>query len=418
MIPRGARRRVKSLVTCCANRRIKTAILYDTHTHSRLTHSRGSSMLSVERRGVEPECKQSCRNMNPEPRNRRQRRRAYLQCRRAYLHYHLCNITHLVCRSVQSARIIRNDIFRYRFNGMGHILSVLETDGYVVGSNNGPSGLHVQDNGVWQHRGWRNVRAFSVAVDDSAKAILLACGNGLLRSLDAGQSWRVESDWRVTEVLDVLPGPHAGGALLATAHGVWQWAPESDDAWRPINDGLDSTFVSQLVRLNSGYAAATETGVYTLRTAPGGKRTWKRVGVTSPARSITVSHGDRRWIVGLEKRGIARSSDGGTTWTYPLASDSIYATASHPIDENTLVAGGLSGTLWLSTDGGVSWQNVGTPGGGDAIHSLAFESEDSPIALCGCGKTGLHRYDPTNENHLGHALERAFISKILTHEQA
>lgn len=300
---------------------------------------------------------------------------------------------------------------------MGHILSVLETDGYVVGSNNGPSGLHVQDNGSWQHRGWRNVRAFSVAFDRDADAILLACGNGLLRSLDGGSSWRVESDWRVAEVLDVLPGPYTGGALLATAHGVWMWSPDSDDAWQRVNDGLDCPFVSQIVPLHNGYLAAAEAGVYTLRLSAGSKPKWKRVGVTSPARTINVSADERRWVVGLEKRGIARSPDGGTTWTYPLAEESIYATATHQGDDNIMVAGGLSGILWFSADAGLSWRNAGKPGGGDAIHSLAFDDRDSLMTLCGCGKTGLHRYDPSSQQYLDHALDRAFVSKILTQDQ-
>jgi hypothetical protein len=98
---------------------------------------------------------------------------------------------------------------------------VLEAGGFTVGSDNQLSGLFAYDGQTWMHRGWPNIRAFGLALHaDNNQMLYLAAGNGVLRSSDGGNSWRVLTDWRITEVLDVVIDPlNANHLIAATAHG-------------------------------------------------------------------------------------------------------------------------------------------------------------------------------------------------------
>jgi photosystem II stability/assembly factor-like uncharacterized protein len=299
------------------------------------------------------------------------------------------------------------------------LASVLETDGYVVGSNNGPSGLHTFTDDRWRHSGWTNVRAFSVDVEPDTGAVLLACGNGLLRSPDAGDSWRVETDWRITEVLDVLPPSRSRPTLLATAFGVRR--QDSETSWSHLDRGLASTYVSRLVDVGDGRVlAATETGAALF--LPHLER-WLHIGPPVAVRSIAVGGPGARdtWFIGAERGGVLTSRDGGTTWHRPesaagdhdlLRGDSMYAVAINPGHPEHLAAGGLSGHLWFSNNAGESWRIAATPAPGDAIHALAFAPDGSAL-LCGCGKTGLHTLDPDTGATRSRDLDRSFVSKIV-----
>ena len=101
--------------------------------------------------------------------------------------------------------------------------AVLETRNYIVGEANAASGLYRRSERGWSHTGWQNLRCAAVAVEEAEpETLFLASGNGVLRSRDGGTTWRVTTDWRVAEVLDVALDPFAPGSLYAaSAYGVW-----------------------------------------------------------------------------------------------------------------------------------------------------------------------------------------------------
>lgn len=301
------------------------------------------------------------------------------------------------------------------------LASVLETDGYVVGSNNGSSGFLAYSDGQWHHAGWTNVRAFGVDVEPDTGAILLACGNGLLRSPDNGKSWRVETDWRITEVLDVLPATPTRPTFLATAFGIRR----GPSGWEPLDRGLSSKYVCRLADVGGGRVlAATESGAALF--LPDLDR-WLLVGPSVAARSLAVSNHDAApglWLMGAERGGVLTSRDGGTTWHRDwLGADSIYAVAidtTDGTDGTRLAAGGFSGVLWLSDDAGESWRMAGRPTTGepgDGIHALAFAPLDDTgtgtTLLCGCGKSGLLTLDPETGATRSRALDKSFVSRIV-----
>lgn len=101
---------------------------------------------------------------------------------------------------------------------------LIKTQGYVVGSPLAASGFHRFEGGeTWTHIGWNIPRVSGLAYDPTNPDVLfLACGNGGLRTLDGGQSWRITTDWRVTEAQDIAVDPNAPSHVyIATAYGIW-----------------------------------------------------------------------------------------------------------------------------------------------------------------------------------------------------
>ncbi len=103
---------------------------------------------------------------------------------------------------------------------------VLGNQNYVVGSSTLHSGLFVSYDGAesWEHLGPKNLKAYSMdAVEPSGGRILyIAAGNGVHKSTDYGVTWKIVTDWRMTEVLDIKVDQNAPEHLFAaTAFGFW-----------------------------------------------------------------------------------------------------------------------------------------------------------------------------------------------------
>jgi hypothetical protein len=110
---------------------------------------------------------------------------------------------------------------------------------FMGGSSIG-AGLWISDDTAktWTQIGWKHVKCYSVDVVDSSngKIIYLACGNGLMRSLDAGDHWRMLTDWRISEVLDVaIDQSHPNTIGIATSTGLWQTNDEGVH-WKEVGE--------------------------------------------------------------------------------------------------------------------------------------------------------------------------------------
>src|SRR5690606_7753502 len=243
---------------------------------------------------------------------------------------------------------------------------VLETHDYVVGAANASSGLfRYEGDARWTHLGWPNVRANALAADPARPdTLLLAAGNGLLRSYDGGASWRVATGWEVTEVQDVAADPAApADVYLATAHGLWRSA-DGGETWAEANEGVAPRFV-QAVAVDRGRAghvlAGGEGGLF--RSADGGRR-WARVGPEGVAvRALAQSPVlPILWLAGTEGRGLLRSTDRGGRWAFVGAADAtFYAVAFDPHDALRMAAAGYQTGVYVSTDGGDTWtRHAGT----------------------------------------------------------
>lgn len=93
----------------------------------------------------------------------------------------------------------------------------------------------------------------------------------------------------------------------------------------------------------------------------------------APARAASVSPASPGRLIALSGKQVLTSRDAGATWNRAsdLPDPDLYALALDPTDTRRLVAGGLSGQVYLSGDDGVTW----VPGDrlNGTITALAFE---------------------------------------------
>ncbi len=245
-------------------------------------------------------------------------------------------------------------------------VSVLQTQSYIVGGKNPPTGLYLhQQDTVWQHLGWDNVRNFGVTgVPHQPDTIFLACGNGVFRTLNGGLDWKITTGWEVTEVLDVALSPDKPGRMLAaTAYGIWA-SDDYGNAWRESSTGIEHPF-TQTVRFDrtdgNRVLAGSEETLYLSREAGA---SWHAIGPADVAiRTLEQSPvAPDLWLAGTMDKGILVSRDGGSVWTQldgGIRNATIYAIAFHPDDPNRIAAGGFHTGVFLSTDGGETWQVTG-----------------------------------------------------------
>ena len=92
--------------------------------------------------------------------------------------------------------------------------------------------------------------------------------------------------------------------------------------------------------------------------------------------------------------GVWHSPDAGTSWLrhrapFPLNSR-IQALAVHPTAPHTLFAGGDTG-LFVSRDGGATWEQLASPEALPTIWSLAIDPVDPSILFAGTRPAGVYR---------------------------
>jgi photosystem II stability/assembly factor-like uncharacterized protein len=102
--------------------------------------------------------------------------------------------------------------------------------------------------------------------------------------------------------------------------------------------------------------------------------------VVSPTGKLFVAY----WDVHARGGGVARSSDGGETFTLGLEGESVRALRLAPSDPNVLVAGSLTG-VFRSTDEGETWRRI-TPLNHPEllnVESVAIDPRDARVIYVG-----------------------------------
>ncbi len=153
---------------------------------------------------------------------------------------------------------------------------VLGNQNHVVGSSTLKSGLFVSyDNATtWKHLGPKNLKAYSMdAVDSSNGRILyIAAGNGVHRSTDYGKSWKIVTDWRITEVLDVkIDQSNPNYLYAATAFGFWR-STDGGDSWTNPDGPLKERYCYRIESIEADSLTMIVDG-------PGLSDTWKTIQV-------------------------------------------------------------------------------------------------------------------------------------------
>ncbi len=235
--------------------------------------------------------------------------------------------------------------------------------GYVVGAKLQESGLfRYAGDSSWVHLGWNHPFISGIAHTGPNGAWLLAAGNGAMRSVDGGVSWKITSGWRVTEAQHIAVDHFDPNLVyLATSYGIWH-SVDNGQNWYESSEGLVQKYTQAIVAdvANARRAlAATEGGVYVTVDAA---RRWGLVGPAEPMIDLAQSAADPlRWISGTRAGTAYMSFDGGLTWAEVFdAQHEVTGVAADPNDANRFVYVTYGGGGFLTEDGGATWTAIGT----------------------------------------------------------
>ena len=249
-------------------------------------------------------------------------------------------------------------------------LTAVNSKGYVAGGTLMASGLFLyRGNRSWTHLGWNTPRAKAFTCEPANSDIMfLACGNGAARSRDGGRTWRITTDWRVTEALDICLDPNAPlHVYLATAYGMWS-SKDGGQTWAEASAGIEKKYIQtvQVDRTNAGRVfAGTEGGLYL---STNSAASWSRVDSVQDA-IIELEQSPAApavWLAATQARGILLSNDSGRTWLAArssLAQVPVYAVTFDPFNAQNLAAASWGAGVYVSSNAGKSWQrrHLGLP---------------------------------------------------------
>jgi hypothetical protein len=276
-------------------------------------------------------------------------------------------------------------------------MSVLNSRKHQLNATDNPLvGLFVSTDAghTWIHRGWREyIRVFYTEAGPDG-TVWSACGNGVMRSLDEAKSWKIVTDWHVTEVLKVKVDPSNPRTIFAaTAYGIIR-STDHGDIWTFQNTGLRRPFTADLVidRTSSRrILAATEEGVFS--SANGGS-SWRLAGLERKGIRTVVQdpvHARTFWA-GTEDNGVFCSTNGGTSWVERNAGlnhKTVYCILIDPGNPNRIFLGTHGGGVYASMDGGEHWtqrsEGLTTP----VIHALAMVPGTPEVFFAGSLNGGL-----------------------------
>jgi len=233
----------------------------------------------------------------------------------------------------------------------------------------------------WQRISWPHlpVRALTVFDEEGPPTLLLGSDDGVLRPFANASGWKILTDWRVRDVLDLTVDPFQPENIYA-ATGVGIFASNDGGmTWAASNRGLRDTFVSCLLPdpLTPGRVlAGTENGLFE---SSDYCQTWKPLALEGIAiRAILrqpISPGI--YWVGTEYHGLLNSPDGGHVFTpVPLDQDSlsIYALAGGRPGE-PIVTGSFGRGLFMATEDDPFWRHLeGSEQFGTVFSIAMFES--------------------------------------------
>ncbi len=259
--------------------------------------------------------------------------------------------------------------------------------GHVVGRGgftNGPK-ISLDKGKTWESMYWPEGKACAVDVSPDGKWVYVAHEIGVMVSRDGGQTWRVGSDRRITEVLDVKVDRHNPRvACAATAYGFIRTTDGGMSWVYPGEQPFGFTSCVCIDRTDSGRIfIGTEEGIYL--TIDGGE-TYRKTGPDSIIRSLWQDLRDPDVIwAGTDGDGLWKTPDGGESWhKINSAGDVVNCIAQHPVYRERIYVGNVW-AMRFSFDSGIHWsEGSGQFTPGSSVYAIEFDPDDVSHVWAGC----------------------------------
>lgn len=233
----------------------------------------------------------------------------------------------------------------------GLVLAGVVVVAAAVALNSGPQS--VGGAAVWATLGTRDVHSLAFEPSDP-QHLYFGHHGGLLETRDGGRSWRGTS--LRGDAMNLAPP--SGGFFQIAGHDVYMETTDGGETWQNVPNNLPGLDLHAFAADPRDPARAWAFSVgYGLFATTDRGRTWE---LRQPGNwgALTVfSEAGTTVLVGVGSGGLARSDDGGATWT-PLSQPrgQIASLAASP-DGAVLYAGTTEG-LSRSNDGGRTWTST------------------------------------------------------------
>ena len=207
---------------------------------------------------------------------------------------------------------------------------------------------------AWARLGTEDVHSLSFVGDD-LDHLLFGHHGGLSETRDGGRTWRQLP----TNADAMAMRPAADGSIVIAGHEVFTASQDGGQTWQPIAADLPSLDIHGFTRdpvdpsrmwaylATGGLWESTDAGAH-----------WLRVRSDNVLFPTAVRREGGTRLLGIDANGLISSTDGGRTWetlgsppTYPMTA--LTATT----DGSILYAGAIDGLL-RSGDGGRTWKKA------------------------------------------------------------
>lgn len=224
---------------------------------------------------------------------------------------------------------------------------------------------------AWSRLGTEDAHSLAFVGDDPSR-LLFGHHGGVLGSADGGRTWQP-----LGGASDAMSLTAATATLIVIAgHEILSESRDGGQTWQAIPAELPSLdihgFAQDPADQARMWASLATGGLWESRD---GGRAWELVTPENVVFPVAVSSPTGVRLFGVSANGLVSSNDSGRTWgvlgdpgLYPMTSLATTAGGS------VLVAGGIDG-LARSDDGGVTWSK------------LPFEGQPLAIALANGGRT-------------------------------
>lgn len=252
--------------------------------------------------------------------------------------------------------------------------------------------------------------AYSVVFDpvDSMRTLAAFDGSpGLLRSLDAGNTWSTVTKPPQNPLGRVVIFDTTYTTTVVAYYGGWQAyqynnvyrSNDGGDSWASKTSGVGGDDVWKMAITRSSpstvYLGTFSDGLWM---TTDGALAWKKTGFpTQRLSDVEVDPKDSNLLyVGAFNTGLYKSNDGGTTWG--LSQHGLITTWStsllvSPGDKNYLTMSTYGQGVFQSPDRGLTWNNMSAGLGDLFIHSMVLDPAHPDVLFALTDTQGLYRYN-------------------------